>query len=1075
MSMQPEVSWFDTLTLLERASLLETSPLPQAAPPPDAVIHDIERRWRALPVLAEPKILDQRLASESLDVPTWRAALGLRPPDVGALEMPAWVRDLEMALGGDYHGDDLPLDALDRAAESIRFLPLVEPIIHHAFVKVRDGIAADLVDSPLRHFDPDAVAKLLVPALPGRMVMLIRRVLVLELNIARLEGTLHGVTPHQRFESFVTRLAQADEQRRIFTAYPVMARQVALRAAQWVEASREFVHHLADDWQELGERWGGDRGLGQLIDIKASLGDSHRGGRTVMRAGFDSGVRLVYKPRSLASEVHFNALLDWFNEAGFAPRFRTLAVLDRGDHGWVEMVATRPCSAPEEADRFYQRQGAFVALLYALNANDFHYENIVASGEDPVLVDLETLFLPRITGQPAGSEPTFLEAMKRSVMTSGLLPQRGRLSAGEGVSDLSGMTDIAGQKTWAPMLAAVEQGTDHMRFERLFGEIPGSDNTPSIQGSRLIASDYTEAIAQGFEKAYRLMMDRRAELLAPEGPIAAFADCEMRLVFRPTRVYASLLFESFHPDVLHNALDRDMLFDHLWWAIEDGPFMAPLLAAERRDLLNVDVPIFTARPGATAIRDSTGQAFDGIIAESGLTVVRHIIAGFSERDLSRQRWLVRATLATLDLAHTGIVARPDLDLSRDRPPVTSDRLLDAADTVAEQLGDLAYEDSRRACWYGFEYLEHPHWSLRYADAGLYEGLAGIALFLAYHGVLRDDQRSMRLARGALTAMLGTTDRVIGQPHEIGAFSGQAGVLYTLLHLGVLWNDPALLDRAEQLVPELVAGIAGDEANDIVSGSAGCLAVLLELAAVRPSAVVAEAARACGDHLLATAKPCGQGIGWPLAAAGSKALAGFSHGAAGIAWTLLRLHAACGDRRYREAARAAVAFERGLYDPRERNWPDLREGHRGEADHAAGETPFLVAWCHGAPGILLARLLSLAYLDEPALRQEIDTALTTTLEAGFDSGHCLCHGALGNTDILLVASQILGRPDLAAYARRLMAGILDDQAARGWRYGVPGKLTPPGLMVGLAGFGYQLLRTAHSGRVPSVLALAAPPA
>ena len=137
--------------------------------------------------------------------------------------------------------------------------------------------------------------------------------------------------------------------------------------------------------------------------------------------------------------------------------------------------------------------------------------------------------------------------------------------------------------------------------------------------------------------------------------------------------------------------------------------------------------------------------------------------------------------------------------------------------------------------------------------------------------------------------------------------------------------------------------------------------------------------------------------------------------------------------------------------------------------------FLNAWCHGAPGILLARLLALPHLDEPAVRREIEVALNTTLEHGFDAGHCPCHGALGNLDILLVAGEVLARPDLAELARRLAGSVLDSRAEGGWRYGVLGKLTPPGLMVGLAGFGYQLLRVADPRRVPSVLALASPPA
>ncbi|MEM1182913.1 MAG: type 2 lanthipeptide synthetase LanM family protein [Acidobacteriota bacterium] len=1070
-----EIPWFDTLTITERAALAG----PAAAGDLSESDRDLEARWSQLPPFQDPKVFEQRLASEDLDISRLRAAIGLRP-EAAPAEPPAWVGELNRVLESGHREHDIDVHDADRAFDSVRFLPLVEPLVHDAVVRLRSRIQAEIADSPIAHFDADRIAKLLVPTLPGRLVMLIRRVLILELNIARLEGVLVGETPEDRFEDFIGRIGGAEEQRRIFAEYPVLARQISVRIDQWVEAGWELVSHIRQDWTQLGKQFGTGGGLGDLVTAKASLGDSHRGGRTVVRVGFDSGVEVIYKPRSMASEVCFNDLLRWLNDAGFEPGFRTLAVLDRGDHGWVEKVEIGPCQSPDQVERFYRRHGALCALLYVLNANDIHYENILAAGEYPMLIDMETLFLPRITAMTAGTDLTFMERMKRSALTSGLLPNPSRLSSGEGVSDLSGMADIAGQKTWAPMLVAVDQGTDSMRFDRRFQDISGGENTTSVEGERVLACHHTDAILEGFATIYRLMVAHRDGLLAADGPIAAFADAEMRLVFRPTRVYASLLFESFHPDVLRDARERDMLFDHLWWAFADGPFMAPLLRSERQDLLNVDVPIFTADAGSTTIHDSRGRAVQGVIAESGLTVVRQIIEGLDEGDLRRQLWLVRGSMATMDLATAGIEARELLHLERDLAPPSPSRLLAAADRVAEELSQLAYEDQHRAGWYAFEYLEHPHWSLRYADAGVYEGLCGIAYFLAHHGAVRNDERSTQLARRAIDNLLFSLDSSREQTASVGAFAGQGGWIFTLCHLATLWEDPSLLDHAEAMVPGLLPLIEADTTYDLVGGSAGCLVALLELAALRPSREVFDAARACGDHLVRAAAPQDVGVGWPLAAAGGAALLGFSHGTAGTAWALLRLHALVGDARYRETALAALAYERSLYDAERGNWPDLRSGERPEeidGRACAEDHHFLVAWCHGAPGILLSRLLSAPLLDGGAadgeLRDEIEAALATTLKDGFETGHCLCHGALGNLDILLVAAEALERPELAENARRLARGVLDHQAEKGWHYGVPGKLTPPGLMVGLAGFGFQMLRLAAPARVPSILALESP--
>ncbi len=69
---------------------------------------------------------------------------------------------------------------------------------------------------------------------------------------------------------------------------------------------------------------------------------------------------------------------------------------DRGAYGWTEFVEAQACDTPEQVQRFYERQGGYLALLYFLEATDFHLENLIAAGEHPVLVDLEALFHPRV-------------------------------------------------------------------------------------------------------------------------------------------------------------------------------------------------------------------------------------------------------------------------------------------------------------------------------------------------------------------------------------------------------------------------------------------------------------------------------------------------------------------------------------------------------------------------------------------------------------------------------------------------------------------------------------------------------
>src|SRR5690606_33615502 len=115
--------------------------------------------------------------------------------------------------------------------------------------------------------------------------------------------------------------------------------------------------------------------------IDAGRSDPHSGGRTVHLLEFASGLRLVYKPRSLGVDRAFLEFLDWLALRGApvpppsSPTF-VARVLDRGSHGWAEFVEHRECSDRAAVRRYYRNSGSLLALVHALGGTDFHYENI---------------------------------------------------------------------------------------------------------------------------------------------------------------------------------------------------------------------------------------------------------------------------------------------------------------------------------------------------------------------------------------------------------------------------------------------------------------------------------------------------------------------------------------------------------------------------------------------------------------------------------------------------------------------------------------------------------------------------
>ena len=103
---------------------------------------------------------------------------------------------------------------------------------------------------------------------------------------------------------------------------------------------------------------------------------------------------------------------------------------------------------------------------------------------------------------------------------------------------------------------------------------------------------------------------------------------------------------------------------------------------------------------------------------------------------------------------------------------------------------------------------------------------------------------------------------------------------------------------------------------------------------------------------------------------------------------------------------------------------------------------------------------------------VATTLAATRKHGFGGSHCLCHGQLGNLDYWLQYAEQTRDPGMQRGWRE-MAGLVLQQGQNEWRSGAAARHDLLGLMTGLAGIGYGLLRCASPEVVPSVLCLKLP--
>ncbi len=1028
-----------------------------------APVSDMQRaerrleRWKSAPAFAQrPDLLKRRLAHNALDEAGLREMLISQPVEGANLLSMDWLAATSNI--------DLSYD--DPANEYPGFLRLAEPVLGPVRADLRQTLAALPNMNALGAVH--AIERMLFVGYAGTLNALMSKTLILELNVARVQGTLTSNTPELRFREFLQTLAQPHIREAIFNEYPVLLRTISDSARRWLGISKEFMGRLCVDLPDLQRTLLGHE-HGVITALSMGAGDTHKGGRSVALLTFTSGRRLVYKPRSLKIDVHFQELLEWINKRGFEPAFRVTQLLPRSAYGWCEFIEKQACANIDEVGRFFQRQGGYVALLYALEATDFHFENLIASGEHPILIDLEALFHPRraevlesgMADKLAGHEMAF------SVLRIGLLPQRMWNRLQDDAVDLSGLSGRGGQLTPMAVPQIEGNGTDAMRIVHKRAEMTGGDNLPMLENKELDVSGFARELQQGFALAYQILLEHRDALLAKDGPIEHCAGDDVRVIVRPTRTYALIHGGSTHPDYQRDALDRDRFLDALWVEVGRDDSLERLVDAERADLLEGDIPLFSTHPGSRDVWDARGNRIPGFYERSGLELVRARLQRLSKSDFERQAWLVKGSLATLEMG-LGRSTWHSAPRQFSEEKATRTDLMQRALAVGERLDKLAFHAGDESTWQGLTFIDEKNWALLPMGIDLYSGLAGVAYFLAYLGQISGQMRHSDLARRSWRTVTRVVDGVLEHAVGVGAFTDISGLAHVAAHLGHLWNDDAQLLLAERMMRRAGELIAQDQALDVIGGAAGCIASALSVHAVTGSQSMREVVERAGAHLAqhAQRQPDGS-LAWGTPMATQKPLLGFSHGASGMAWALARAAKLCKRPDWLQVSNAALAYERAQYSSQLGNWPDFRDVNGpGDAGH-------MLAWCHGAPGVGLARLGLLETCDSPELRSDIAQALRITRKQGFGLNHSLCHGDLGNLELWTEAARTLSDSTCTAESLSLAHGITRSMDAEGLLCGVPLGTETPGLMSGISGIGLGLLRMAAPDHVPSILLLQSP--
>lgn len=902
-----------------------------------------------------------------------------------------------------------------------------------------------------------------------------------------------------RYNAFVEKFL-SDGLLALFQKYPVLARLIAITIDFWVEATGDFLERLNADLSEIQqvfnqvkpiEEWGITKNLCKVIEIKAALSDPHNQCRSVIALTFESGLKLIYKPKNLGLEVTYGQFLEWCNQNFASAReqgsdnpdllFKVLKVWNRGTYGWVEYVEQQPCEDEAAAQRFYVRAGMLLCLLYVLGGNDCHIENLIACGEHLVLVDMETVMhheaklMTDSHDESAAAVAT--NQLFDSVLRTGLLPMW-EFGADNSIAyDLSGLGSVDIQPAPIPMPVWRCINTDDMYrgYEKM--NRPLEANVAILNGVALSPNNYIDELVTGFEQMYRFLMRQREALLAPDSPLAAFHSQQVRFIFRPTKTYGRVLNKAMAPEFLRNGLDWSLEVDVLsrsFLTTEKKPQAWQILSAELKAMGQLDIPYFSASTASDALPLGQKQTIPEYFQAPCYSQVLTRLQELDETDLAQQLGIIQlafyARVARTSPTDPGnyLAGEPEDNTAS---LLTPEQLLQQAEDIATEIQERAISGADGSLtWISLTFVASAErFQLQPLGDSLYDGNCGIALFLAASAHVMGNIQFRDFALRAIQSLqksLQTSDAETAESFAkslgIGGATGLGSIIYSLVKISQFLELPQLCEDAQRAANLMTpAVIAADRKFDIIGGAAGAILGLLALYQKTENPAVLERAIACGQHLL---KYCDSA--YSLKTATPKPLTGFSHGAAGIAYSLLRLYATTQDSAYLDAAVQAIAYENSFFFPTAGNWQEVTP-----VSDPSAPPVFWSTWCHGAPGIGLARLGGLSIYQTEQILTDIDVALQTTQNRGLQNIDHLCCGNLGQCEVLLVAAQKLSSPQWYQTAQEIAAMAVRRAAQTGGYelFGnLPHSVFSPCFFQGSAGIGYQLLRLAYPEALPSVL-------
>lgn len=808
------------------------------------------------------------------------------------------------------------------------------------------------------------------------------RILISEILEKKKNSELYGATEAEEYDFYIQHYWNNETYRcYLATQYAEGNRLQKLREKHLKTLQNEIMKKISIDRVEIYRKFCND--INKIKKVDQGQGDIHKNGHSVSKVGFADNSVLYYKPHSLEKNLKYQKLHKHLCEkAGIS--CREVKYLSRQTYGWEENIENQSCKTKEEVKRYYFRLGIHLFLGYALGATDLHGENIVAHGEYPVIIDMETYpgYITKNNGSSTEekTETKIREKIMTSVLSTGILPV---LTWGSGDQRvLMSAVNMHG-KIRTPFRVPVvkDDKTSNIHIEYEQAEFELKECIVRLNGEAVNSEEYTGEIIRGFRMAY-------AEILQNQDlkrMMESFFDGKSRVILRHTQQYYMYLFASFHPDYMKDRKQREELLQVLHKKGET-PLQKELRDYEIESLLELDIPYFEIDGHSRSFFDGNGKEYPGYLPYTPYEAWMEHMKQLSYYDMEQQCDYIRLSMGMLNHGYIGE--------KRSKENISPNSYVDK---IADWLYRSAVIEGNDIGWTGLHFWENGYWSLKPCGMYLYDGIAGIALFLAKYLSMNHShgEEAEKIYKLAVDKLKRYTDmqheqQNLSEASTTGLYDGESSIVYVYLLLYEITGQSGWVEYAQKHFGTVIRLIPKDQRMDYLSGNAGAIVAALKLYKATGKTEYCEIATETEKELWKKAQKMDVGYGWKLEEL-EYPLGGISHGNSGFLMAYAELYKATHEQSYLEKIRMMLSYEDSLYSKELENWLDLREPDAKRT---------MCGWCHGSPGILLSRMALLDILpDDEQIKKDMERAVHSLFYSEAENKICLCHGLTGNLMIM----------------------------------------------------------------------------